>query len=438
MEQRGRTAQPCLLVNQRWEEPVGKAKPFEISKKVVWDAYKRVKANRGAPGVDREGIETFEKDLKGNLYKIWNRMSSGAYFPPPVRLVEIPKADGRIRPLGIPTVADRVAQTVAKMYLEPCVEPKFHPDSYGYRPGRSALDAVAKARTRCWRRDWVVDMDIKGFFDNLDHELVLRAVRFHTDLKWLHLYVERWLKAPVQRPDGTLAERTKGTPQGGVISPVLANLFLHHAMDDWLRRHHPTVWFERYADDAILHCESEAHARRTLEAVRRRLRECGLELHPEKTRIVYCKDDGRRKNYECVRFDFLGYTFQPRRAKNRWGKHFVSFLPAISDKAAKRIRAIMRGWRLAATRNNQSLEDLAQLTNPYVRGWMNYFGRFYRSKCVQILRHLNRLLIRWAWRKFKRFRRRERAADHWLGKVARRDPRLFALWELGIKPAAGR
>lgn len=417
---------------------MGKAKSFEISKKVVWEAYQRVRANRGAAGVDRESIGAFEKDLKGNLYKIWNRMSSGTYFPPPVRLVEIPKGDGRMRPLGIPTVADRVAQTVATRYLEPVVEPKFHPDSYGYRPGRSALDAVAKARERCWRRDWVVDLDIKGFFDNLDHDLVLRAVRFHTDIKWLHLYVERWLKAPVQLPDGTLRERTKGTPQGGVISPVLANLFLHHALDDWLRRHYPEVWFERYADDVIIHCVSEAQAREILDAIRRRLQKCGLELHSEKTGIVYCKDDIRGQDYERVQFDFLGYTFRPRRAVNRRGKHFVGFLPAMSNKAAKSIRATMRGWRLAATRNNQSLEDLARLADPYVRGWMNYYGRFYRSQCVQVLRHLNRLLVKWACRKFKRFRRRRCAAEHWLGRIAQRDPRLFALWALGIRPAAGR
>ena len=413
-----------------------KAKPFEISKKEVWRAYQRVKANRGAAGVDRQSIEGFEKDLKGNLYKIWNRMSSGTYFAPPVRLVEIPKGDGRMRPLGIPTVADRVAQTVATMYLEPIVEPKFHPDSYGYRPGKSALDAVATARERCWHKDWVVDLDIKGFFDNLDHDLVLRAVRFHTDLKWLQLYVERWLKAPLQLSEGTLRERTRGTPQGGVVSPVLANLFLHHALDDWLRRHYPELQFERYADDAIIHCESEAQAREVREAVRRRLQECGLELHPEKTRIVYCKDDDRPKDYEHMRFDFLGYTFQPRRAKNRRGKYFVSFLPAMSGKAAKRVRATMRSWKLAATRNNQNLEALALLIDPPVRGWMNYYGRFYRSECVRVLRHLNRLLVKWACRKFRRFRRRERAAGHWLGCVARRDPKLLALWTLGVKPAA--
>lgn len=417
---------------------MSKAKPYRISKRVVWDAYKRVKANRGAAGVDGQSLAEFEKGLKGNLYKIWNRMSSGSYFPPPVRLVEIPKQAGT-RPLGIPTVADRIAQTVAKKYLEPFVEPKFHEDSYGCRPGKSALDAVAVARKRCWRQNWVIDLDIKAFFENLDWDLVMRAVRFHTDVGWIHLYVERWLRAPVQHEDGTRVNRTKGTPQGSVISPLLANLFMHHAFDDWMRRTYPSVQFERYVDDVVIHCVSEKQASCVLAAVRARLWQCGLELHPEKTQIVYCQDDDRRGKYERIKFDFLGYRFQPRRAKNRYGKHFVSFLPAISDKSANKIRATIRGWRVAATRNNQSLEDLAELSDPYVRGWMNYYGRFYRSKCIQVLRYLNRVLVKWAQRKYKtRLRRKERKAAHWLGRVAARDTNLFVLWKLGIKPAAGR
>lgn len=414
------------------------AKPYVIPKQLVWAAYQRVKANRGAAGVDGESLAAFEKDLKGNLYKVWNRMSSGSYFPPPVRLVEIPKASGGIRPLGIPTVADRVAQTVVKMVLEPVVEPVFHEDSYGYRRGKSALDAVEVARKRCWQADWVIDLDIKSFFDSLDHDLVERAVAHHTELAWVRLYIGRWLRAPLRRPDGTEEQRTKGTPQGGVISPLLANLFLHYAFDAWMRRIFPAVQFERYADDAIVHCRSERQAKQVMAAIRDRFKECGLELHPTKTRIVYCKDDDRRGSGEHVAFDFLGYTFQPRRAKNRWGKYFVSFLPAISTKAAKEIRKTIREWRMAATRNNQRLEDLARLTNPSVRGWMNYYGRFYRSKCVQVLRHLNEALAAWVRRKYKdRFRNRERASMHWLGRVARRDRQLFVLWQLGIVPEAG-
>lgn len=413
------------------------AKPYDIPKQLVWEAYQRVRANRGAAGVDGETLAAFEKDLKGNLYKVWNRMSSGSYFPPPVRLVEIPKDSGGTRPLGIPTVADRVAQTVAKMVLEPLVEPVFHEDSYGYRPGRSALDAVGTARQRCWKADWVIDLDIRAFFDSLPHDLVERAVAHHTESPWVRLYIARWLRAPVQRPDGTLEDRTKGTPQGGVISPLLANLFLHYAFDAWMRRTFPGVQFERYADDALVHCMNEGQARSVLEAIRGRLAQCGLELHPMKTRIVYCKDDDRPGEHEHVKFDFLGYSFQPRRAKNRWGRYFVSFLPAISTKSAKAIRKTIREWRMASTRNNQRLEDLARLVNPVVRGWMNYYGRFYRSKCVQVLRHLNEALAVWARRKYKRLRRRERASMHWLGRIAQRDPKLFVLWQLGVQPEAG-
>jgi len=331
-----------------------------------------------------------------------------------------------------------VAQTVVKRVFEPLVEPVFHPDSYGgYRPGRSALDAVGVARKRCWASDWVIDLDIKAFFDSIPHDLVERAVAHHTDLPRVRLYVARWLRAPVRRPDGTLVERTKGTPQGGVVSPLLASLFLHYAFDLWMQRSFPGVRFERYADDAIVHCGSERQARAVLEAIRSRFEQCGPELHPVKTRIVCCRDDDRPGDFEHVKFDFPGDTFQPRRARNRRGKFFVSFLPAIGTKAAKAIRQTIREWRMASTRNNQSLEDLARLTNPAVRGWMNYYGRFYRSKCVQVLRHLNEALAAWARRKYKRFRRRERASIHWLGRIARREPNLFVLWQLGVKPGAG-
>jgi RNA-directed DNA polymerase len=323
------------------------------------------------------------------------------------------------------------------MVLEPLVEPAFHPDSYGYRPGKSALDAVGVARKRCWDADWVIDLDIKAFFDSLSHDLVERAVAHHTDSPWVRLYIARWLRAPVQKPDGTLEQRTRGTPQGGVVSPLLANLFLHYAFDSWMRRTFPHVQFERYADDAIVHCRSERQARAVLDAIRGRFAQCELELHATKTRIVYCKDDDRPGECEHIAFDFLGYTFQPRRAKNRWGKFFVSFLPAMSAKAAKRVRKIIRDWRMASTRNNQHLEDLARVVNPVVRGWMNYYGRFYRSKCVQVLRHLNEALAAWARRKYRRFHRRERASMHWLGGIARRDPKLFVLWQLGMTPAAG-
>jgi group II intron reverse transcriptase/maturase len=414
-----------------------RGKAYVIPKQLVWEAYQRVKANRGAAGVDGQSLAGFEKGLKGNLYKVWNRMSSGSYFPPPVRLVEIPKDNGGKRPLGIPTVADRVAQTVVKMVLEPEVEPVFHPDSYGYRPGKAALDAVGMARKRCWAFDWVVDLDIKAFFDSLDHALVERAVAHHTNVPWVRLYISRWLRAPVQRPDGTLAPRMKGTPQGGVISPLLANLFLHYAFDVWMRRHFPACPFERYADDVAIHCRSQAEAQAVVAAIRGRFEQCHLELHPIKTRIVYCKNDDRPGKHEYVSFDLLGYTFRPRWARSRRGELFMGFLPAISNKAAKAIRKTIRDWRMAHTRNTQRLEDLARLVDPSVRGWMNYYGRFYRSRCVKVLRHLNEALAAWVRRKYTRFRYRPRASRYWLGRVARRDRNLFAHWRLGILPEAG-
>jgi RNA-directed DNA polymerase len=413
---------------------VAHAKPFDVPKQVVWEAYQRVKAKRGAAGVDGESLAQFDADRKNNLYKIWNRMASGSYFPPPVRLVEIEKDGGGIRPLGIPTVADRIAQGVVKLVLEPRVDPQFHPDSFGYRPGKAALAAVRLARQRCWAYDWVIDLDIKGFFDNLPHDLVERAVARHTELAWVRLYVARWLRAPVQRADGTLVPRTKGTPQGGVISPVLANLFLHYALDCWLQRHFPVVPFERYADDVIVHCRSEREAQTVLAAIRTRLAECGLELHPTKTRIVYCKDGRRRREYPQTSFDFLGYTFQPRLTRTRRGQGGVGFLPAISRKAAKAIRQQIREWRLLA-RVQESLTVVAMLTDAAVRGWMNYYGGFYRSACCRVLQHLNIVLARWAHRKFKRLRRRSFAtAQSWLQRVARRDRSALALWECGVLP----
>jgi RNA-directed DNA polymerase len=336
---------------------VDKAKPFSISKREVWEAYKRVKANQGAAGVDGQSIEEFERDLQNNLYKLWNRLASGSYFPPPVRRVDIPKGDGRTRPLGIPTVADRIAQMVVKRYLEPEVDKHFHPDSYGYRPGKSAIEAVGQARERCWRYDWALDLDIQGFFDNIDHELMMRAVRKHTDCPWVLLYIERWLRAPVQMPDGTLVKRETGTPQGGVVSPLLANLFLHYTFDVWMQRNHPDILFERYADDAVCHCRTEAQAQRLRQQLEQRFARCRLELHPQKTTIVYCKDDDRRGHYPNERFDFLGYTFRPRRSKNRRGKYFVNLSPAASAEATRDFRRELRRWHLH-TRSDKSLPDL--------------------------------------------------------------------------------
>jgi RNA-directed DNA polymerase len=405
------------------------AKPFDIPKREVWEAFKRVKANQGTAGVDGQSIEEFERRLADNLYKLWNRLSSGSYMPPPVRRVDIPKANGGTRPLGIPTVADRTAQEVVRRYLEPRVEPVFHPDSYGYRPGRSAIDAIQTARQRCWRHDWVVDIDIKGFFDNIDHDLLLRAVRKHTSCPWALLYIERWLKAPAMLGDGMLVERERGTPQGGVISPLLANLFLHYAFDVWLERGFPGVSFERYADDIICHRRSERQAMALRATLERRFSECGLALHPEKTKVVYCKDTNRKGDFAAIQFDFLGYTFRPRLAKWRGGLYGVSFLPAASPKALKTIRQSIRGWSLQ-TRSDKALADLARMFNPYIRGWINYYSHFYKSALYPTLLRIDAHLIRWVQRKFKRFRQQPRGAKAWLAGVVRTSPDLFAHWPL--------
>lgn len=407
---------------------MSKTKPFGISKQEVYDAYRQVKANKGAAGVDKQSIDEFGENLGDNLYKLWNRMSSGSYFPPPVKRVEIPK-EGGTRPLGIPTVADRIAQAVVKNRLEPELEKCFHPSSYGYRPKKSAVEAVGVARKRCWQYDWVLDLDISAFFDSIEHQLLLKALHCHTDCKWILLYVERWLTAPVQLPDGTLQERKRGTPQGGVISPLLANLFLHYAFDVWISKHYPRVPFERYADDAICHCQTEEQAKQVMAALEERFKHCGLKLHPEKTKVVYCKDDNRPGSSTQEKFDFLGFTFRPRLSRNRWGKHFVNFSPAASSKAMRKMSQRMRNWKLHL-RTGETLEDLAGVCNPAMRGWINYYGSYYKSALYTIARRLDVHLAKWARRKYKRLRGHSRRAHQWVSGIKVREPGMFVHWQL--------
>lgn len=408
---------------------MSKAKPFNIPKREVWEAWKHIRANQGAAGVDEQSIQDFEARLADNLYKLWNRLSSGSYLPPPVRRVDIPKANGGTRPLGIPTVADRVAQEVVRRYLEPLLEPKFHLDSYGYRPGRSAIDAIRVTRQRCWRYDWVLDLDIKGFFDNIDWNLLLRALRKHTQERWVLLYIERWLRAPAMLEGGRLVARDKGTPQGGVISPLLANLFLHYVFDVWLARRFRGVPFERYADDIICHCRSEQEVVKLRQALECRFLECSLELSAEKTKIVYCKDTNRKGNYALQQFNFLGYCFRPRKAKWPNGRYGTAFLPAASPKALQAIRKTVRSWGLQR-RSDKGLEDLARMFNPYIRGWINYYGHFYKSELLPTFRRIDFHLLRWASRKFKRLRGKPKGTREWLARVVRSSPTLFAHWPL--------
>ncbi len=408
-------------------------KPFSINKKQVLEAFKAVKSNGGAAGVDGQSLEQFEADLKNNLYKIWNRMSSGTYFPPPVRAVSIPKKSGGQRILGVPTVADRVAQMVIKQAIEPLLDPVFLPDSYGYRPGKSALDAVAVTRARCWKYDWLLEFDIKGLFDNIDHELLLRAVRKHVTCEWALLYIERWLTAPMAQEDGTKIERDRGTPQGGVVSPILSNAFLHYAFDLWMTRTYPDLPWCRYADDGLVHCRSEQQAQALKAALEARLAQCRLQLHPTKTRIVYCKNGRRKGKYPSVQFDFLGYCFRPRLVKrSRDGSLFCGFNPAVSPSAMRTMRATIRQLNIRR-RTQRSLHDIAQLINPLLRGWIEYYGRFAPSALSPVLRYVNLTLVAWAMRKFKRFKTHKIRAGRFFERLSQDRADCLAHWQLGMR-----
>lgn len=407
---------------------MNESKPYEIPKIAILEAYKRVKANRGSAGIDDVDFVEFEKNLKNNLYKLWNRMSSGSYTPSPVMVVEIPKKAGGTRRLGIPTITDRTAQMVAKMFIEPAVEPIFHEDSYGYRPQKSAKDAIKQARTRCWKYDYVVEFDIKGLFDNIDHELLMKVVEKHVSENWIRLYIKRWLVTPFALKDGTLIERAAGTPQGGVISPLLANMFMHYVFDVWMNRSFPNAPFERYADDAVIHCKTENEAKWILESLDNRLKSCKLELHPQKTKIVYCKDKDRNGEYANVAFDFLGYTFKGVFIRFRTGKMGINFIATASKNANKQFRAKIKAMEIHK-RTGCKIDMIADMINPIVRGWINYFSEFNPAGIKYSLDCVDRRLVIWAMSKFKRFRGHKQRAQSWLEEVRKREPNLFAHWK---------
>jgi group II intron reverse transcriptase/maturase len=403
-----------------------RGKAFEIPKELVWESYKQVKANRGSAGCDGQTIKQFDEDRDRNLYKIWNRLSSGSYVPPPVLRQEIPKLDGTVRVLGIPTVSDRIAQGAVKLHLERELEPVFHRDSYGYRPGRSAHDALEVTRQRCWHHAWVVEVDIKGFFDNVRHDLILRALAVHSLPSWVTLYVGRWLKAPLVDREGTVQARMTGTPQGGVISPVLANLFLHYGMDRWMERTFPDCPFARYADDTVIHCRSEREAERLLRALNDRMAEIGLELHPRKTRKVFV---GRGASPIGVarEFTFLGYDFKQRTLIDRSGKLFRRIAPGASKAAMKGMTRTIKGWRIHRS-SAASAAELAQRYNATLRGWINYYGRFwYWNFSYRLWSVFQSRLVKWMR---CRHRLAQRAAERKLAHIRRGNPSLFAHWAL--------
>ena len=404
-------------------------KSYSISKEEILEAYKAVRKNNGAAGIDGQTIKDFDEKLEDNLYKIWNRMSSGSYFPPPVKQVDIPKEKG-VRKLGIPTVADRTAQMVVKRRIESKIDKIFYEESYAYRPGKSALEAVGIARERCWKYNWVLDLDIKGFFDNIDHDLLMKAVKVHVKEKWRILYIERWIKCPIQIRDGEIKERSKGIPQGGVISPLLANLFLHYAFDRWMKTNYLGIPFERYADDIICHCKSLEQAMFIQGKIEKRLEGCKLELNREKTKIVYCKDAKRQQDYLNTKFDFLGYEFRPRLSKSKKNRFFANFTPAISTKARNEMRKTIRKWKVHLW-TNKTLKDIAQDVNEIFSGWINYYGKYYKSALYPVLNQFNRILENWTKRKYKGWGKWK--ADKWLQGVKENNPKLFVHWNLSQK-----
>jgi len=407
-------------------------KSLPVSKRMVWESYLKVVSKNGGAGIDRESIEVFDANMAGNLYKLWNRMTSGSYFPPPVRTVFIPKKQGGLRPLGIPTVSDRIAQGVVKDYLEPSMEAIFHNSSFGYRPGRSAHDALVQCQRNCIQKAWVLDVDIKGFFDNISHSIMMELLGQHTQEKWVLMYVERWLKAGVEQEDGSIAARTKGTPQGGVISPLLANIYLHHAFDKWMDETHSQCSFERYADDIVIHCSSKEEAEQMREELKTRMQEFELTLHPEKTKIVYCKNYQRTEKHDSKSFTFLSYSFQPRTVKDKFGraKHLLVFSAAICNAAKTSIRTAIKEV-LRTQWSTQTLEWFADKLNPKIRGWINYYTRFNRDEAHGVFYYLNKLIRKWMKNTYK-----IRGKDKLYKKyqlVQAQNPLLFYHWKIGIK-----
>lgn len=413
----------------------GNTRVFPITEEQVWSAYLEVRKHGKSAGVDELTLKDYAADRSNQLYKVWNRMSSGSYLPPAVKRVEIPKPDGKKRKLGIPTINDRVAQTVVKNYLEPQLEPIFHENSFGYRPGKNAHGAVRQAAEQSRKKAWVLDLDIEGFFDNLDHELMMQALKRHTTERWVLLYIERWLKAPIEHKDGTLETPTKGSPQGGVISPLLSNLYLHYAFDKWMSIHYSATVFERYADDIIVHCTTRAEAEQLLEVIRERLTQCGLRLHPVKTKIVYCKNSNRRDKHEEVSYDFLGFRFKPRRAKNRsTGEIFTDFGPeSISRKSLKKIMDVIRSKHLHR-RMTVGLDVLAADLEAQLRGWINYFGKINMRFLYPVANSINGRLITWACNRYKTLHGSRWQGRQWLRGLYRDYPNMFEHWKYGFKP----
>lgn len=393
-----------------------------ITRAMVVKAYREVKSNKGSGGVDGMGWEDLDKDLTAQLYKLWNRLSSGSYFPLPVKEVEITKKDGGVRKLGIPTLLDRIAQQVVKSHLEKIVEPPFNENSFGYRPGRSCQDAVNKALSNIMTHDWVIDLDIKSFFDTIDHGLMMRALKHYCKDKWVLLYVSRWLKAGILRKDGELLDRTTGTPQGGVISPLLANIFMHVVFDQWMTKHHPDKPFVRYADDIVVHCKTEKQALYVRSIIEHRLKECGLELNANKTRLVNLRGFSNEKYPRS--FDFLGFTFKPLLTKTKKG-HKIMINTFMSRKSKSSVLDKFR--KLEIHKRRKSVKELARLLNPISRGIINYYCKLWSNHSREVWYQLNERLVKWV--KWEKGLYKKRAVK-WLKNLYKESPNLFYHWKI--------
>lgn len=407
-------------------------KGIPITKKMVWESYKKVKVNKGSGGIDEISLAQYAENISGNLYKLWNRLSSGSYFPRAVKEVEIPKPDGRKRKLGIPTINDRIAQQVIKDYLEGRLEKVFHPSSYGYRPNRNAHQALQAVRKNVWSYDWVIDMDIKSFFDEVSHGLLNKALSRHVEENWVKMYINRWLNCPIQLSDGSIVEREgKGTPQGGVISPLLANLYLHYVLDKWMDKIHPGVKFVRYADDVIVHCRTKTEALRIQESIRDRMESCQLSLNEKKTKVVFCKKYRKQSTYKEVCFDFLGYRFQPRPTATKTGKMFLGYDCAISKASEKKITKLIKGTNFQKW-TARSIEEIASFFNAKIRGWINYFGKFRKRRLNRIFKIFNARLTNWVRKRYKKLNKSYIRACKWLQEYKSVNPELFVHWRYGF------
>jgi group II intron reverse transcriptase/maturase len=424
------------LSTRKGRKEVVETKSIPITQEMVLSAYKKVRKNKGSAGIDDESLEMFEENLSDNLYITWNRLSSGSYHPSSVREVEIPKDEGRKRKLGIPTVRDRICQQVVKDYLEERFEAEFSEHSYGYRPMKNTHQALTAVRKNVREYAWVIDMDISGFFDNMSHELLMKAVDRHVEEKWVKMYITRWLESPIEdRKQNKRYREGKGTPQGGVISPLLANLFLHYAFDKWFGIKYPHLKFVRYADDIVVHCNRQEEAENVLKSIRERLKECRLELNENKTKVVYCKNAKRKQRFATVRFDFLGFSFQPRPTLNRVDREmFLGYDCAISKKSEKKIVEIIRKTEFHRW-TGSDIYRIAEYFNPMISGWINYFGCIGKREMQYVFHIFHRRLIKWACNRFRRFYRSRRQAWNWLMQIAKSQPYLFVHWRHGFTTA---